>query len=197
MLPSFFSWYPKGEWSFVTANRNFNIALAALRVIGATDRLADRDYEQLQTFGPLKMMTEAQADGVFYVAKHFTIPLAIFLPAMYGFVASKVTLGFIFLFDNPINDVREMFPRSGLEFFRSDASGVFRQELGLELGDVTSSAIDTFRLVDEEFGKTEIKQFLEQYFDHLDGFLAYILDPVNFQTQKPIHGLVLLTTRHG
>jgi len=180
LLPTFFKWYPQGEWLFATGSRDFHIALAALRVLGATIELADRDYEQLQNFGPLKMMTEAQTGGVFYGGKHLSIPIAMFLPVMYGFVASKVTLAFVFLFDEPIDDVREPFPRSGLEFFRSDVAGLFRQELGLELPEVTPDSIDTFQLIGARFKQSDVKHFIEQYFDRLNGFITFLLDPANF-----------------
>jgi hypothetical protein len=182
LLPTFFQWCPKGEWMFATANRDFHIALAVLRVLGATIELADRDYQQLQSFGPLRMMTEAQTGGVFYAGRHLSIPIAMFLPVMYGIVASKVTLGFVFLFDQPIDDVREHFPRSGLELFRSEASGLFRQELGLDLRDITPDAIDTFQLIAPRFSQADVREFIDQYFNQLNGLFTCLLDPSNYAT---------------
>jgi hypothetical protein len=182
LLPSFFQWYPQGQWMFATANRDFHIALAVLRVLGATIELADRDYQQLQAFGPLRMMTEAQTGGVFYAGRHLSIPVAMFLPVMYGTVASKVTLGFVFLFDEPIDDVREPFPRSGLELFRSEASGLFGQELGLDLGEITPDAIDTFQLITPRFEPADVREFIDQYISQLNGLFTYLLDPANYAT---------------
>lgn len=180
LLPSFFRWYPEGEWLFATANRDFHIALAVLRLLGGAMGLVDRDYDQLQSLGSFKTMREAQPGGLFYGSKYLSIPLMIFLPVMYGFVASKLNLSFLFLFDQPIEEVREFFPRSGLEFFRADSATLFKQEIDIEVEGITPSVADTFRLVQFDFMKKEIKQFIGNYYNLLNSFLAYIIDPANF-----------------
>lgn len=184
VLPTFFRWYPTGEWFFSTANRDFNIALAALRVIGGARDLTDRDYDQLLAMGSFKMIIAAQSGGVFYGNKYLSIPFTMLLPAMYGFIASKVVFSFAFLFDEPIKEIRSPFPRSGLEFFRSDASNLFGQMENFDVKDLPPEAIDTFRLLPQSFSKLEVKEFIDQYISKLNQFLIYMVDPANFVTSS-------------
>lgn len=180
LLPKFFSWYPKGEWMFVSANRNLNIALAALRVLGGVNELADRSFEQFEALGSFRMMTEAQPGGVFYGNRHLSIPFMLFLPVMYGFVASKVTLSFVFLLDQPLPEIREPHPRSGLEFFRTASSTLFSQHPDGDIDNLTPAEVDTFQLIKQEFKKDEVRYFFNEYLENLNSFITHLIDPANF-----------------
>jgi len=180
VAPEFFLEYPGGKILFLSGSPNLHLALAALRVLGFAIELADRDFQQIQSIGPFRMLADVQGGGVFYPGKHLSIPIAMFLPRLYGFAADKVSLGFLFLFDKPIPEVRGFYPRSGLEFVRSEASSLFRQSVDLEVDKITSQAVDKFTLLLREFTSKQIEDFLENYLDHLSNFANYMIDPANF-----------------
>ena len=182
--PSFFGRYPQGRVLAVWGGDELHTALAVLRVIGAASDIAGRDFKQLERFGDLRMLHEAQTAGIFYVGKHMSVPVAMFLPRMYSFVAHKVLVAFTFLLDEHLEDVRIPFPRSGLEFIRSSASGLFRQDLGLSLEDITPAAIDRFALLTTSFGQEDMRSFIRQYVRNLSHFIRYILDPANFTSAQ-------------
>lgn len=179
-LPYLFERYPNGCWFFSTPTQDFHMALTALRALGAVVELADKDYSRLLSYSPSKMMTGAQPGGIFNGNKIFSIPLALFLPVMYGFVAAKINYSFVFLLGDPIPEIRESFPRSGLEFFRSAATTLFSQQIDAGREEITPELVDTFRLVDIDFGTSQIREFLDQYCEKLNIFFRYIVDPANF-----------------
>jgi len=162
VAPEFFLEYPGGKILFLSGSPNLHLALAALRVLGFAIELADRDFQQIQSIGPFRMLADVQGMGVFYPGKHLSIPIAMFLPRLYGFAAGKVSLGFLFLFDKPIPEVRGFYPRSGLEFVRSEASSLFRQSVDLEVDKITSQAVDKFTLLLREFTSKQIEDFLKK-----------------------------------
>lgn len=180
IAPKFFGWYPGGRILFSTASRSLHEAMASIRVMGAAMDLADRSYEELEKIGPFRMLSKIQSTGVFYVGKHLSIPLGFFLPRLYGFVGSKVTMALLFLLDKPISDIREVYPRSGLEFFRSEASGLFRQSLDIDVHEITPDAIDKFTLITHEHTADEIRRFMQNYLLVLNSFLFFMIDPSNF-----------------
>jgi len=180
VFPKFYAWHPAGRIMFLTPTPDLHLAFACLRMAGAARDLPEFDYSRGHDVPSFRMLSDVQNVGVFYSSKYLSIPLDILLPRMYGFVASKVSLGYLFQFETPIEDVREHFPRSGLEFFRSEASNLFRQDLKLSLPDLTPQSTDTFRFIDREFSSSDIRTFVAQYLSHLDGFLAFMIDPANF-----------------
>jgi len=179
--------YPNSEVLFVLPSPQLLLALAALRVIGAAIDLADRNVEDFKNLPPLKILADTQGSGIFYPGKHLAIPLSIFLPSLYGFVASKVAISYLFIFNSPINDIREFFPRSGLEFIRSEVSTLFHQDLDLDIEDNTPEEADKFRLISHEFSKTDIQSFVNQYLNKLDAFLHFVIDPSNFTEEGSNH----------
>ena len=183
--PLFFDWYPSGRVISTWGAPELHTGLAALRVMGAGMDLADRDYEELEKIVSFSMIADAQNSGVFYSGKHLSIPIAMFLPRLYGFVASKVTLGFLFLLDSPIDDVREFYPRSGLEFVRSEASGLFRQSLSLDIDQITHDSIDQFALIHrDDFTVDDFRSFIRQYLRKLSSLLSFVINPSNFATEQ-------------
>jgi hypothetical protein len=147
---------------------------------GAARDLPEFDYSKGHDVPSFRMLSDVQKVGVFYSTKYLSIPLSIFLPRMYGFVAGKVVLGYLFQFESPVEDVREHFPRSGLEFFRAEASNLFRQDLRLDLPDLNPESTDTFRFIHSEFSSSDIRTFITEYLSRLSGFLSFMIDPSNF-----------------
>lgn len=180
VAPDFFKSYPKGHILYVDADPRFHMALGALRVLGFTSDLADRNYDELAKLGPFRMLSDVQDAGVFYPGKHLTIPIALFLPMLYGFVSQKVTLAFLFVFDTPIPEVREFYPRSGLEFIRAGASGLFRQSVDVDVQNVHTERIDKFALIIRQFNNTQFREFTDEYLSHLSHFASFMVDPSNF-----------------
>jgi hypothetical protein len=165
---------------FLTPSPRLHFALAALRVLGSAIDLADRNVQDFENLPPLRMLQATQNSGVLFTGKHLTIPLSIFLPKLYGFVASKVVYSYIFSFNNPIDDVRENFPRSGLEFIRSEANTLFHQDINLDVLEITPEKVDKFCLLPRRFSGEDIRKFISQYINKLDSFLHFIIDPSNF-----------------
>jgi len=180
IFPRFYAWHPRGKILFLTPSSDLHLAFGCLRMAGAARDLPEFDHSRGHNVPSFRMLADLQKVGVFYSSKYLSIPLAIFLPRMYGFVANKVTLGYLFLFGTPVDDVREFFPRSGLEFFRSEASNLFRQDLKLSLPHLTPESIDTFRFVNKEFSSSDIRTFVTQYLSNFSDFLAFMIDPSNF-----------------
>lgn len=178
--PKFFGWHPGGRILYLNSSGTLHIAMAAIRVMGAAMDLADKDYDELEKIGPFRMLADIQSTGVFYVNKHLSIPLGIFLPRLYGFIGAKVNLGFIFLLDDPIQDIREPFPRSGLEFFRSEGSGLFRQNIDIDVHEIDPDVIDKYALITNQFTQDDIRHFIQKYLTILNQFLFYMIDPSNF-----------------
>jgi hypothetical protein len=154
--------------------------MAAIRVMGAAIDLADRNYEELEKIGPFRILADIHTTEVFYVGKHLSIPLGFFLPRLYGFVGSKVILAFLFLLDKPIPEIRVPYPRSGLEFFRSESSGLLQQNLDIDVHEANPDVIDKFTLISSEFAPDEIRRFIHDYLMVLNRFLFFMIDPSNF-----------------
>jgi len=184
LAPFFFEKYPQGRLIAVWGDGALHSAFAILRVMGAAIDLADRDFDQLEAIGPFRMLSDAQNAGVFYAGKYLSIPVAMLLPKMYAFAASKVTIGFLFLLGECIPEVREFYPRSGLEFVRSEASGLFRQDLDIDVEDMTPDKIDRFTLLSPTFETEDIRSFIRQYLRNLSLFLRYITDPSHFVSRS-------------
>lgn len=184
IAPIFFQKYPKGRILFGYATRNINIALATLRVMGAGLDLFEKDYTSIKTFGSLKMLTNVQTSGVFFPGKYFSIPLAMFVPALYGFTASQAVASFVFLLDNKISEIREYYPVDGLDFFRLEASGLFSQSKSVFLPDFDPSQLDTLALLGEGFELGDIADFLRQFVAKLDRCLSFLFNPANFVSQE-------------
>lgn len=180
LFPKFFAWHPEGRILFLTSSPDLHLAFACLRMMGAARDIPEFDYSKGRDVPQFRMLADIQNVGVFYAAKYLSIPLAIFLPRMYGFVADKVTLGYLFQFEDPVENVRKPFPRSGLEFFRSEASNLFHQDVKLDLSDLSAEAVDTFRFIDREFLSSDIRTFVRQFLTKLKDFLAFMIDPANF-----------------
>lgn len=180
LFPKFFNWHPRGKILFLTSSPDLHLALGCLRMAGAARDLPEFDYSKGHDVPSFRMLADIQKVGVFYSSKYLSIPLAIFLPRMYGFVANKVSLGYMFQFETPVDDVREFFPRSGLEFFRSEASNLFHQDIKLDLRDISPENVDTFRFIEREFRSSDIRTFVKQYLSKLKNFLAFMIDPSNF-----------------
>jgi hypothetical protein len=180
LAPAFFRWYPDGEILLALGRVNLQRAMATLRVMGAAQELAGGDYEKLKQIGPLRMLSNVQSGGTLHLSRFINIPLAQFLPRMVGFEADKVVGAFVFLFDKPIGEVREVYPRSGLEFFRSGASTLFTEDIKAQAKDLTPEMVDRFDLIKKSFSKADIREFIQDYLMRLDGFLSYTLDPSNF-----------------
>jgi hypothetical protein len=184
IAPEFYKWYPKGRILFLSGVPELHEALAALRVMGAAVDIADRDYDHLKRIGNIKMLEDLQSAGIFCSSKHLSIPIAMLLPKLYGFTAGKVLLGFLFLLDEPIPEVRQNYPRSGLEFVRSDATPLFHQAIDARVEDITPDLVDKFALIDHKFTSSDIRKFVSQYITHLNGLASYLLDPSNFKNQQ-------------
>ena len=184
IAPEFYRWYPDGRILFLREVPELNLALASLRIMGAILDLADRDYDYLKRIGSIKMLKDLQSAGIFDSSKHLSIPIAMLLPKLYVFTAGKVTLGFLFLLDEPIHDVRQNYPRSGLEFVRSDASPLFHQAIDASVEDITLNLADKYALIDQIFTSSDIRKFVLQYITHLNRLVRYLLDPSNFMYQQ-------------
>jgi hypothetical protein len=174
-----FEVFPDCEMRFVIASPKLNAALAALRVIGAGRDLIGNNIE-FENLLPIKLMIDSQNAGIFYSGKYLTVPIAIFLPRLYGFVASKVVLSYLFIFNTPISDVRTYFPRSGLELLRSETIALFGQNIDVDISEFTPEIADSFCIIDKKFSKIEILEFVNQYIQKLNSFIYFLIDPSNF-----------------
>lgn len=180
IAPKFFGQFSNGNILFITPSPNLNMALSIIRILGAAIDLTDRNLEAVFDYSPSRILIDSQGAGIFQPGKHLTIPLSIFLPRLYGFSANKIALAYLFIFDEPISDVRSIYPRSGLEFIRSEASNLFHQNLGLDFETISPKLADKFCLIEKEFSQNCIQAFIKQYLLELDGFLHYIIDPSSF-----------------
>lgn len=184
LLPSFFDWYPEGTVYVSTIDASLNARLTALRVLGAIDRLGGRKVESKGKFVNFLGLENVQPSGVTKPSKYLAIPLYLSLPKPVGFLASRMVDTIVFLFGNPLSEIRGIFPRSGIEFFRSEASLLLHEdkrianqkgELSLDLGE-----IDSFGLINKEFTQDAWWGFVKQYAGHLNKFFIYLTDPSNF-----------------
>jgi hypothetical protein len=180
IAPEFFSEYPKGNIIVLGGSSTFHLSIAALRVLGLGIDIADRDFQVLQKIGPLKMLRNIQYTGIFDPGKYLSIPIALFLPRLYGFVAQKISMSFIFLFDNIKKDVREFYPRSVLEYIRGGASRLFGQSNELDLDTRKYEIDDNFALITREFTAQNFRDFINEYISKLNHFVNYMIDPSNF-----------------
>jgi hypothetical protein len=176
----FFNRYPRGNVKFIISTSELNLGLAALRVMGAASDLCQRDPKSFEKLGRSGMLMDLQGPGVFTPSKQMTIPVAMFLPTLYGFIANKVAFCFVFLLDQPIAETRRSFPSTALDLFRSEASRLFGESFEGELADINPEAVDRFRMIDGEFDQGDIRNFINQYQSKLNHFLKYMLDPANF-----------------
>jgi len=176
VAPEFFRRYPQGHILFVSGTDDLQKALSVLRLLGAAGTLPEFDLS-LEGPPPLKLLNSIQGAAVFQPAKLLAAIFAVFLPRLYGFVADKVILGYLFLLDECIPEVREPFPRSGLEFVRAEASLLFRQRGLAAMG---QQPVDTFPLVQQPFAMDEMCAFFEECLKKLTEFLTFVIDPMHF-----------------
>ena len=175
----FFENYPNGRIALLYASKNLNIALATIRVMGGALDIYNKDYEQLKPYGSFQMLSDIQT-GVFSVGRYLTALLSLFLPSLYGFTASQVITSFLFILDNRINEIREPYPRSGLEFIKSDSSHLFKEGKDIPIEQLTSKLLDNFRLIEVKFSQPEIMNFIRQFVSKLNSCLAFLINPANF-----------------
>jgi hypothetical protein len=183
LAPLFFTWYPKGRFIFVMGSPEFNMALAALRMMGAARDLDAFNYSRSTDVPAFSMLSSLQNVGLFYPGKHLSIPIAMFLPRLYGFAASKVALSFLFVLDEPIEESRGYFPRSGLEFVRSEASNLMKESVDIDLSDLSGLSVeqlDTFSIFPKKFSHSEFRNFMMQYLSKFNSYLSFVLNPTNF-----------------
>jgi hypothetical protein len=184
LLPSFYDWYPEGEVYIASIEASLNARLTALRILGGLDRLGGRNINSKNKFVNFLALEDVQPSGVAQPARYLAVPLTLSLPRPIGFLAPRIIDSLIFLFGNSLDDVRGTFPRSGIEFFKSQASLLLHEDKSTinEKGEflLDLERLDTFKLVRKEFSKEAWWNFTKQYVDRLNDFFLYLTDPSNF-----------------
>ncbi|MHB8776956.1 MAG: hypothetical protein ACYC6R_04235 [Anaerolineales bacterium] len=184
LAPRFFDLHPNGKVFISSIDGNLNQRLAALRVLGAIDRIGSRNIKSKDSFVNFLALEGTQPGGVVKPSKYLAIPLTLSLPKPIGFFASRIVDSILFLFDNPLKDIRGVFPRSGIEFYQSEASLLLHEDKSI-MDDqgvlrLNFDTLDTFSLLKKEFSPESWWNFIKQYSARLNEFFIYITDPSNF-----------------
>jgi len=182
--PRFFDLHPNGKIFISSIDGNLNQRLAALRVLGAMDRIGGRNINSRNSFVNFLALEGTQPGGVVKPSKYLAIPLTLSLPKPIGFFASRIVDSILFLFDNPLKDIRGVFPRSGIEFYQSEASLLLHEDKSIiddqGVFKLNIDTLDTFSLLKKEFSPESWWNFIKQYSARLNEFFVYITDPSNF-----------------
>ena len=188
LLPRFFDWFPDGRVFISSIDGNLNQRLTALRVLGIIDRIGGRNVKSKDSFINFLALEDMQPGGIVKPSKYLAIPLSLSLPRPIGFFASRMVDSVLFLFDNPLNDIRGIFPRSGIEFYQSEASLLMHEDKSIrdEQGtlNLNINMLDTFSLLKREFSQESWWNFMKQFTSRLNEFFIYITDPSNFVKQN-------------
>ncbi|MBE7433033.1 MAG: hypothetical protein HS100_03900 [Anaerolineales bacterium] len=182
LAPNFFKWHPNGSVYISSMDVTLNSKLSVLRLLGAIEKIGNRDVKDKEKYLKYIGLADAQPSHIVRPSKYLSIPIALSLPMPIGFLSPRLVDTFIFMFGERIENVRGVFPRSGIEYFQSEASLLLHESReGLSASEILVGAkVDHFSMINKEFSQQEWWNFFNQYVNRLNNFLFYITDPVNF-----------------
>lgn len=174
LFPSFFDWFPEGKILLLSTEPKMNKMLSALRMMGGTDKISQRDLSQAQDIKFANLLSGAQPSGIFQPARYLSIIPALFLPRQFGFLTHRLTEGILYCFESFLDDTRTPFPKNGMEFYRAHASNLFKDSKK------PNHPTDDFALIQSDFSLSDWVFFFKQFVKHLNSFFRTLMNPVHF-----------------